>query len=55
MGRFFAVRFMEAMGFAMGMGVVYSLAMHLTEQHHTPGASIQQFTYCYCNIATGLC
>jgi SAM-dependent methyltransferase len=36
-------------------GPRFQLVKHLTELHHTPGGSIQQFTYCYCNISTGLC
>lgn len=36
-------------------GPQFQLVKHLTELHHTPGGAVQQFTYCYCNIATGLC
>lgn len=36
-------------------GPRFQLVKHLTELHQTPGGSIQQFTYCYCCISTGLC
>ena len=36
-------------------GPQFQLVKHLTELHQTPGGSIQQFTYCYCNISTELC
>jgi 2-polyprenyl-3-methyl-5-hydroxy-6-metoxy-1,4-benzoquinol methylase len=36
-------------------GASFQLVKHLTELHRTPAGSIQQFTYCYCNISPGLC
>ena len=37
-------------------GTSFRLVKHLTEFHRTPAGSIQQFTYCYCNISSsGLC
>jgi SAM-dependent methyltransferase len=37
-------------------GTSFRLVKHLTELHRTPAGSIQQFTYCYCNISSsGLC
>jgi 2-polyprenyl-3-methyl-5-hydroxy-6-metoxy-1,4-benzoquinol methylase len=36
-------------------GPSFQLVKHLTELHRTPAGSIQQFTYCYCNISSGLC
>lgn len=35
-------------------GPSFQLVKHLTELHRTPAGSIQQFVYCYCNIARGL-
>jgi len=35
-------------------GPNFQLVKHLTELHQTPAGSIQQFTYCYCNIAAEL-
>ncbi len=35
-------------------GPSFQLVKHLTELHQTPAGAIQQFTYCYCNIAAGL-
>ena len=35
-------------------GPGFQLVEHLTELHRTPAGSIQQFTYCYCNIPSGL-
>ena len=35
-------------------GPGFQLIRHLTELHQTPAGSIQQFTYCYCNISSGL-
>ena len=32
-------------------GARFQLLRHLTELHHTPAGSIQQFTYCYCKLA----
>jgi ubiquinone/menaquinone biosynthesis C-methylase UbiE len=32
-------------------GPSFQLVKHLTELHHTPTGSIQQFVYCYCNVA----
>jgi 2-polyprenyl-3-methyl-5-hydroxy-6-metoxy-1,4-benzoquinol methylase len=34
-------------------GPSFQLVKHLTELHRTPAGSIQQFTYCYCNISSG--
>jgi SAM-dependent methyltransferase len=34
-------------------GSRFELVRHLTELHQTPAGAMQQFTYCYCNIATG--
>ena len=31
-------------------GTSFQLVKHLTELHQTPTGSIQQFTYCYCNL-----
>jgi ubiquinone/menaquinone biosynthesis C-methylase UbiE len=36
-------------------GAEFQLVKHLTELHHTPGGSVQQFTYCYCNLRPGRC
>lgn len=36
-------------------GPSFRLVKHLTELHQTPAGSIQQFTYCYCNLSSGLC
>ncbi len=36
-------------------GSSFQLVKHLTELHQTPAGSIQQFTYCYCNLAPELC
>lgn len=33
-------------------GSSFRLLKHLTELHYTPAGVVQQFTYCYCNIAT---
>jgi len=35
-------------------GASFQLVKHLTESHQTPAGSIQQFTYCYCNLSSGL-
>jgi 2-polyprenyl-3-methyl-5-hydroxy-6-metoxy-1,4-benzoquinol methylase len=35
-------------------GSDFQLVKNLTELHRTPAGSIQQFTYCYCNISPGL-
>ena len=35
-------------------GTSFQLVKHLTELHQTPGGSIQQFTYCYCNVSSDL-
>ncbi len=32
-------------------GASFALLKHLTELHRTPAGAIQQFTYCYCNVA----
>ena len=32
-------------------GASFALVGHLTELHRTPAGAIQQFTYCYCNVA----
>ena len=32
-------------------GKGFKLLKHVTELHQTPAGSIQQFTYCYCNIS----
>ncbi|MGA8034208.1 MAG: class I SAM-dependent methyltransferase [Casimicrobiaceae bacterium] len=32
-------------------GASFTLVRHLTELHRTPAGAIQQFTYCYCNVA----
>lgn len=32
-------------------GASFALVRHLTELHRTPAGAIQQFTYCYCNVA----
>ena len=34
-------------------GARFRLVKHLTELHRTPAGAIQQFTYCYCNVAPG--
>jgi 2-polyprenyl-3-methyl-5-hydroxy-6-metoxy-1,4-benzoquinol methylase len=36
-------------------GASFQLVKHLTELHQTPAGAIQQFTYCYCNLSSGLC
>lgn len=36
-------------------GPSFRLVKHLTELHRTPAGSIQQFTYCYCNVSSDLC
>jgi hypothetical protein len=36
-------------------GPGFRLVKHLTELHRTPAGSIQQFTYCYCNVSQGPC
>ena len=33
-------------------GVNFRLVKHLTELHQTPAGAIQQFTYCFCSIAS---
>lgn len=33
-------------------GASFQLVKHLTELHQTPAGSIQQFTYCYCNLSS---
>ncbi len=33
-------------------GTSFQLVEHLTELHQTPAGSIQQFTYCYCNLSS---
>jgi hypothetical protein len=33
-------------------GTGFRLVKHLTELHQTPAGSIQQFTYCYCNLSS---
>jgi 2-polyprenyl-3-methyl-5-hydroxy-6-metoxy-1,4-benzoquinol methylase len=33
-------------------GPSFQLVKHLTELHQTPAGSIQQFTYCYCNLSS---
>jgi len=33
-------------------GTSFHLVKHLTELHQTPAGSIQQFTYCYCNLSS---
>ena len=35
-------------------GTSFQLVKHLTELHPTPAGSIQQFTYCYCNLSSEL-
>lgn len=35
-------------------GSGFQLIKHVTELHQTPAGSVQQFIYCYCNVATGL-
>jgi 2-polyprenyl-3-methyl-5-hydroxy-6-metoxy-1,4-benzoquinol methylase len=35
-------------------GPSFQLVKHLTELHQTPAGSIQQFTYCYCNLSSEL-
>ena len=32
-------------------GASFQLVKHLTELHQTPAGSIQQFTYCFCNLS----
>jgi SAM-dependent methyltransferase len=32
-------------------GANFQLVKHLAELHRTPAGSIQQFTYCYCNVS----
>ena len=32
-------------------GAQFQLVEHLTELHQTPAGAIQQFVYCYCNVA----
>ena len=32
-------------------GVQFQLVKHLTEQHHTPFGTTQQFVYCYCKLS----
>ncbi|HEX7272070.1 MAG TPA: class I SAM-dependent methyltransferase [Casimicrobiaceae bacterium] len=32
-------------------GSAFRLVKHLTELHRTPTGTIQQFTYCYCNVS----
>src|SRR5574340_308194 len=34
-------------------GTRFALVRHLTERHLTPAGAVQQFTYCYCNVARG--
>jgi len=36
-------------------GAAFRLVRHRTELHQTPTGSTQQFTYCYCKLAEGLC
>ena len=33
-------------------GTSFQLVKHLTELHQTPAGSVQQFTYCYCNLSS---
>ena len=33
-------------------GNSFQLAKHLTELHQTPAGSVQQLTYCYCNLSS---
>jgi len=33
-------------------GINFRLVKHLAELHRTPAGSIQQFTYCYCNVSS---
>ena len=33
-------------------GTSFQLIKHVTELHQTPAGSIQQFTYCYCNLSS---
>ena len=33
-------------------GTSFQLVKHLTELHRTPAGSVQQFTYCYCNVSS---
>lgn len=35
-------------------GPAFQLDKHTTEMHRTPTGSVQQFTYCYCRVASGL-
>jgi hypothetical protein len=32
-------------------GARFRLTKHLTELHQTPAGAVQQFVYCYCNVA----
>jgi 2-polyprenyl-3-methyl-5-hydroxy-6-metoxy-1,4-benzoquinol methylase len=41
----------DALHSEFGMG--FQLVKHLIELHQTPAGSIQQFTYCYCNLSSG--
>jgi 2-polyprenyl-3-methyl-5-hydroxy-6-metoxy-1,4-benzoquinol methylase len=34
-------------------GPSFRLVKHLTELHRTPAGSVQQFTYCFCNVSSG--
>lgn len=34
-------------------GARFQLVKHLAELHRTPAGSVQQFTYCYCNVSSG--
>jgi 2-polyprenyl-3-methyl-5-hydroxy-6-metoxy-1,4-benzoquinol methylase len=36
-------------------GASFQLLQHRTELHRTPAGSVQQFTYCYCNISPNGC
>ena len=36
-------------------GPDFKLVKHLTELHRTPAGVVQQFTYCYCNVARTFC
>jgi len=35
-------------------GAAFQLEKHTTELHRTPAGSVQQFTYCYCRVASTL-
>jgi hypothetical protein len=35
-------------------GAAFQLEKHATELHRTPAGSVQQFTYCYCRVASTL-